>query len=308
MTVYVDVVFMENLFMNYIILFATAVINKVEIKLIRILLSSILGSIYAVVAYTNILSNSTGVIIKILLSVAMIYIAFKPEGFKRFIKQLLIFYLATFTFGGVAFALLYFVKPGELLIENGIYIGTYPIKIVLLGGIVGFVIITIAFNLIKGKLSKNDMFCNISIYIDSKRKDMISMIDTGNLLKEPITGMPVIIVEKEELKDIIPMEILKNVNKIINGDIDDIKNIEQYISKFRVIPFNSLGKQNGLLLGIKADKIIVDYDENKIEHNNIIIGVYEKKLCKNDSYKALIGLDLLDRSDRKIEYFRNVKV
>ena len=308
MTVYVDVVFMENLFMNYIILFATAVINKVEIKLIRILLSSILGSIYAVVAYTNILSNSTGVIIKILLSVAMIYIAFKPEGFKRFIKQLLIFYLATFTFGGVAFALLYFVKPGELLIENGIYIGTYPIKIALLGGIVGFVIITIAFNLIKGKLSKNDMFCNISIYIDSKRKNMISMIDTGNLLKEPITGMPVIIVEKEELKDIIPMEILKNVNKIINGDIDDIKNIEQYISKFRVIPFNSLGKQNGLLLGIKADKIIVDYDENKIEHNNIIIGVYEKKLCKNDSYKALIGLDLLDRSDRKIEYFRNVKV
>ena len=61
MTVYVDVVFMENLFMNYIILFATAVINKVEIKLIRILLSSILGSIYAVVSYTNILSNFTGV-------------------------------------------------------------------------------------------------------------------------------------------------------------------------------------------------------------------------------------------------------
>ena len=299
---------MENLFMNYIILFATAVINKVEIKLIRILLSSILGSIYAVVSYTNILSNFTGVIIKILLSIAMIYIAFKPEGVKRFIKQLLIFYLATFTFGGVAFALLYFVKPGEILIENGIYIGTYPIKIALLGGIVGFVIITIAFNLIKGKLSKNDMFCNIHVYINSKRKDMISMIDTGNLLKEPITGMPVVIVEKEELIDIIPMEILNNIDKIINGDIDDIKNIEQYISKFRVIPFNSLGKQNGLLLGIKADKIIVDYDENKIEHNNIIIGVYEKKLCKNDSYKALIGLDLLDRSDRKIEYFRNVKV
>lgn len=294
--------------MNYIILFATAVINKVEIKLIRILLSSILGSIYAVVSYTNILSNFTGVIIKILLSIAMIYIAFKPEGVKRFIKQLLIFYLATFTFGGVAFALLYFVKPGEILIENGIYIGTYPIKIALLGGIVGFVIITIAFNLIKGKLSKNDMFCNIHVYINSKRKDMISMIDTGNLLKEPITGMPVVIVEKEELIDIIPMEILNNIDKIINGDIDDIKNIEQYISKFRVIPFNSLGKQNGLLLGIKADKIIVDYNENKIEHNNIIIGVYEKKLCKNDSYKALIGLDLLDRSDRKIEYFRNVKV
>ena len=308
MTVYVDVVFMENLFMNYIILFATAVINKVDIKLIRILLSSILGSIYAVVSYTDILSNSTGIIIKILLSIAMIYIAFKPEGVKKFIKQLLIFYLATFTFGGVAFALLYFVRPGEILIENGIYIGTYPIKIALLGGIVGFVIITIAFNLIKGKLSKNDMLCNISVYINGKRKDMTSMIDTGNLLKEPITGMPVIIVEKGELEDIIPIEILDNIEKIINGEVENINNIEEYINKFRVIPFNSLGKQNGLLLGIKADKVIVNYDENKIEKNNIIIGIYEKKLCKNNTYKALIGLDLLDGSDKKIEYFRNVKV
>lgn len=308
MTVYVDVVFMENLFMNYIILFATAVINKVEIRLIRILISSILGSIYAIVSYTNILSNSTGLIIKILLSVAMIYIAFYPESLKRFMKQLLIFYLATFTFGGVAFALLYFIRPGEILIENGIYIGTYPIKIALLGGIVGFVIITIAFNIIKGKISKKDMFCDISIYINSKRKEMRAMIDTGNLLKDPITGMPVIIVEKEELKSLLPVEILENLDKIVNGEIENIKNIEQFINRFRVIPFNSLGKQNGLLLGIKADKIIIDYGENKIQNENIILGIYEKKLCKNDSYKALLGLDLLDGSDKKNEYFRNVKV
>lgn len=308
MTVYVDVVFMENLFMNYIILFATAVINKVEIKLIRILISSILGSIYSIVAYTNILSNFTGLIIKILLSVAMIYIAFYPDSLKRFMKQLLIFYLATFTFGGVAFALLYFIRPGEILIENGIYIGTYPIKIALLGGIVGFVIITIAFNIIKGKISKKDMFCDISIYINSKIKEMRAMIDTGNLLKEPITGMPVIIVEKEELEGILPEEILDNLEKIINGEVENIKNIEQFMNRFRVIPFNSLGKQNGLLLGIKADKIIINYDENKIENKNIILGIYEKKLCKNDSYKALLGLDLLDRSDKKNEYFRNVKV
>ena len=45
MTVYVDVVFFENIFMNYIILFATAIINKVEIKLIRSLVSSMLGSV-----------------------------------------------------------------------------------------------------------------------------------------------------------------------------------------------------------------------------------------------------------------------
>ena len=259
-------------------------------------------------SYTNILFNFTGVIIKILLSIAMIYIAFNPDNAKRFLKQLVIFYLATFTFGGVAFALLYFVRPGELLTQNGIYIGTYPIKIALLGGIVGFVIITIAFNLIKWKISKKDMFCKISIYINDKRKNMVAMLDTGNLLKEPITGMPVIVVENTELTEILPDEIIKNTDKIINGEIKNIENIEKYIKRFRVIPFNSLGKQNGLLLGIKPDKIIIDYDENKIERENIILGIYEKKLCKNESYKALIGLDLLDGSDKKNEHFRNVKV
>ena len=46
-------------------------------------------------------------------------------------------------------------------------IGTYPIKIVLAGGMVGFIIITTAFKNIKGKLSKKDMLCNIKININS---------------------------------------------------------------------------------------------------------------------------------------------
>ena len=195
MTIYVDVVFLENLFMNYIILFATAIINKVEIKVVRIAIASMLGSLYAIISFTQILNNSLGIIIKVMLSIAMVYIAFRPQTLKKCLKQLLIFYLTSFTFGGVAFALLYFVKPADLLIKNGIYIGTYPIKVALLGGTVGFIIITIAFKIIKGKINKKDMFCQIEIQILNKKEKMIAMLDTGNLLKEPITGVPVVIVE-----------------------------------------------------------------------------------------------------------------
>ena len=53
MTVYIDIIFLENLFMNCIILFATAVILKLPIKIVRILISGIIGSIYAVIIYTS---------------------------------------------------------------------------------------------------------------------------------------------------------------------------------------------------------------------------------------------------------------
>ena len=52
----------------------------------------------------------------------------------------------------------------------------------------------------------------------------------------------------------------------------------------------------------------MEYDERKIEHTNIILGIYEKELCKSHIYRALIGLDLLDGSEQKNEYFGNVKV
>ena len=118
MTLYIDIIFLENLFMNYIILYATAIIIKAPIKLIRTFLSSTIGSIYAVVTYMSILQIYSNVFLKIMLSIAMVYVAFNSKNVKSFFKQLIIFYLTSFTFGGVAFALLYFISPQNILMEK----------------------------------------------------------------------------------------------------------------------------------------------------------------------------------------------
>ena len=104
--------------MNYIILFATGIIVKTPIKIIRTLISSIIGSLYAVIAYMSILQIYSNTILKIVLSISMVYIAFNSKNLKTFIKQLIIFYLTSFTFGGVAFALLYFVSPQNILMDK----------------------------------------------------------------------------------------------------------------------------------------------------------------------------------------------
>ena len=294
MTVYIDIILLENLCMNYIILFATAYIMKIKISHIRIIASSSIGAVYSIMLYMQILPIYSSIFMKIILSVVMVYISYAPKSVKIAIKQLIIFYLISYAFGGCAFALLYFVKPQDIFIKNGVYIGTYPLKIALLGGIVGFIITYIAFKIIKNKATKEEMIYKLKIKINDKTVEVNALLDTGNKLKDPITLVPVIVIEKQKLYNFLPEEILENIDKIIGGDSDKLieENIK-YMSKFRVIPYNSIGKQNGLMSGFKADevKIIIDEDERTIK--NTIIGIFNQSF-NSQTYSALISLEIIE--------------
>ena len=135
------------------------------------------------------------------------------------------------------------------------------------------------------------MFCKIKIKLNGKEIETKAMIDTGNLAKEPITNTPVVIVESSLLEKVLPKEILNSIDNILAGKLDGVK--EEYISRLRCIPFSSLGKQNGMLLGIKADEIIVEKEEENKISKDVIIGVYERSLTKRGEYRALIGLELI---------------
>ena len=295
MTIYIDVVFLENLVMNSIILIASGIILKKKLKWIRILLASSLGAIYTIIGYMSVLEIYSNLVLKVILSILIIYIAFNPQTVKQLWKDLLIFYLTSFVFGGVAFALIYVVKPQDILMKNGLFLGTYPLKTVLLAAIVAFIIIVAAFAIVKTKFSKKDMFCDVEVELNNKMIKTRAMIDTGNLLKEPITNTPVIVVEHTLLYECVPKEILDNLESILGGELvkipEEVRN--EYISKLKLIPFASLGKQNGMLVGIKADSLKVIQDEQEKESKNVIIGIYNKSLTKRGEYRALVGIDLV---------------
>lgn len=305
MTIYIDVVLIENLCMNYIILFGTAYIVKIKISHLKIIISGLIGAIYAILAYTNIFPIYTNIIVKIILSICMIYIAFKPRNIKIMFKELVVFYLVSFSLGGCAFALLYIVRPQDIFMKNGVYIGTYPIKIIFLGGIVGFLVTYVAFNVVKSKLNKKQLIYYIKIEIEDRSLETKVMLDTGNMLKDPISNAPVILIEKEKLYDILPGSLLNNIEKIWGGDnagaID-----AKYKSRLRIIPFSSVGKSNGMMIGIKTDKVKIFDDIDEIVRENVIICPYQKKFSKANKYFGLIGLDILERSDKN-EFFENIK-
>ena len=293
MTIYIDVIILENLIMNYIILYATGIIVKAKINYIRIFFASLIGAIYAATEYCSNITIYSNVILKLILSIIIIYIAFYPQNIKKMCKQLLIFYVTTFTFGGVATYLIYVLKPQNIIIKNGIYVGNYILKVIFLAAILGSVIIIVSFKIIKNKINKNDMFCKIKLKLNGKEIVLNTMVDTGNMLKEPISGLPVIVVEHTKLYNVIPKEILNNIEAILGGDFNKIpENIKkEYMSKLKLIPFASLGKQNGMLLGIKAEKIEI-LEEPTNRKKEAIVGIYNKSLTKRGEYDALMGIEL----------------
>ena len=154
MTIYIDVVFLENLVMNSIILIASGIILKKKLKWIRILLASSLGAVYTIIGYISVLEIYSNLVLKVILSILIIYIAFNPQTVKQLWKDVLIFYLTSFVFGGVAFALIYVVKPQDILMKNGLFLGTYPLKTVFLSAIIASILIIVAFKIVKSKITK----------------------------------------------------------------------------------------------------------------------------------------------------------
>ena len=88
MTIYIDVVLIENLIMNYIILLATGLILKIKIKHIRLIIGSLLGAIYTIIGYMGILEIYSSFILKIILSIMIVYIGNKEVMVTCTIKAL----------------------------------------------------------------------------------------------------------------------------------------------------------------------------------------------------------------------------
>ena len=279
--------------MNYIILLATGLLTRSKIKALRLMMAALLGSGYAVMSYVSKIELYQTHWMKALLSMGMVYIAFLPRDAKKLMKTIISFYLTSFCFGGTAYYLLYYINPSQIRQVNGVLTGSYPIKIAILGGVVGFLVLDVAFKLVKHKLDKVSIVYRVEIHYQGRHCIINTMLDTGHQLREPITGLPVVVVEKEALQELISKETVEKMLSVFHQESDE--GIEDSLKlRCRLIPYSSIGKENGMLVGFKPDHInIYDEDGEQITRE-AMIAIYESKLSRNGTYAGLMGLELLN--------------
>ena len=298
MEIYIDILFMENIVMNYLILLLTAKFSKSRTSSLRLFLGAVVGASYVIILilFPSMKFYYTA-FAKLILSLLIIAIAFSPERLITFAKTLAVFYVSTFMFAGAAFAFLYFNQKGGF-VKNGIVYVFWDSKWTLLfiSTITVGIIARVFWEVIHYKFVREGLLVHLKISFESKMIDMAALIDTGNSLYDPLTKTPVIVVEFDAIKDILPSEIKDIFCDSKEGDLNCVTNIvskSSWFSRFRLIPFTSLGKENGMLIGFKPDYIEVGEEEERKGVSDVIVGIYNSALSKNEKYRALLSPELV---------------
>jgi stage II sporulation protein GA (sporulation sigma-E factor processing peptidase) len=298
MDIYIDILFLENVLINFFILMVTAKFSKTRTSSLRIFIGAVLGASYVIVLILlpgmKIYSTT---IAKIILSMAIVAVTFSPERLKTFFKTLAMFYISTFICAGAAFAFLYFNQNGGF-VRNGIVYVFWDSKwstLILALGIAG-IMVRIFYEIIQSRLIRDKLLLPLKISFENRIIELAALVDTGNSLHDPFTNTPVIVVEFYAIKDILPLEIQDIFKDSKDEDlisISDIVSRSKWFSRFRLIPFTSLGKENGMLIGFKPDYIEIGENETKKGVSDVVVGIYNKALSKNERYRALLSPELV---------------
>ena len=160
--------------------------------------------------------------------------------------------------------------------------------------------------MIKQKITQKDMIYHAKILYSGKIVVLKLALDTGNFLNDPITRLPVIIVESEKLKELIPSSLL---NQIENDNYyRALEQMEGHLKRrCSIIPFSSIGKNNGILLGFRPDDFILQTQEGEEISKKVIIAIYPYNLSQSNSYAGLIGLNILNKEEKSNEYCSTIK-
>lgn len=185
MKMYIDLFFIFNVIMDYIIIMSTNILLKRRTSYIRMILSSLIGGISSLVLFTSL----NKIVIEIVSIVIMVLISFGYKGIRYLINNILYMYVLSTLLGGIIY--LFNIK-----VSNSMFL-TYLIIIVIS---IEIMILYIKEN--KKMRSIYNNYYKVDIYFKDREKlSLIGFVDTGNNLYDPYKKRPVIIVHNKYIKE-----------------------------------------------------------------------------------------------------------
>ncbi|MCL2407991.1 MAG: sigma-E processing peptidase SpoIIGA [Oscillospiraceae bacterium] len=277
--IYADTLFFINTVINYLILLATAKVCAVAASRIRIAGAAALGGVFAVISVLPPFEFLGNPLVIIGIGILMIAIAFGGEP--RLVRLGLVFF--SVSAGAAGFAL------GLSLLGGGVSSGGIlpPIRFSTL--IVSFAVCYAIVTLVFRRVAANRGGIVPLIVRQGKSVlELKALVDTGNTLVDPMTGMPVIVTGVPEAKKLFPEEVRAAIEEI--GRRGAVSVMEELAArscplKFRLIPYSAVGVAGGFLLSFKPDEITIDGKPGR----GILVAISPNSVSDNGTYSALIG-------------------
>lgn len=287
--VYLDITFMVNFIMDFVILLAAARLSGSRINFPRMILAAGLGAVYACAALFWPGSPAYSLPAKLGFSVLMIIAAFYPIEWDRFFKQLTYFYCISLFAAGAVMALPNLSGALGNTAEPSLFWLAGAALLVILLGLAGG-------RYLAARIVPGILTFDVEMRFDTKRCTGCGFLDTGNSLKDPLTNRPVLVAEYSLLKDCLPADFQQAIEAGSNEN-EVVENLtgSGWAHRLRLIPFQSIGQKNGILLGVRADEVMVNTGRKCVAHYDLVVALYRDRLSADDSYRMLIPAAVLEK-------------
>ncbi len=260
--IYLDYIFIENLFFCILILYEIGIFTKNKIKKTNIIIASIISAFYTTIIFLFQESFLNNIFLKFLIVAITIYISFLPNNFKKYFK-FFIYYIGIYTFNVgliIAITLFFDLNISAEITKYGVYFFSF--------------IFTYLYNkhmwkLWKIKLKESQIYYNITILNKGKKVEFKALLDTGNSLKYGINELDVLVIEN-------------SLKERIDENVEDKKKITVNISTA-----NGKSLKNGYII----ENVLIQKKDTCFLLKKVAVIFVEEKLSSDNSFQSLISLN-----------------
>lgn len=273
--VYLDSFLLLNFVVNYLLLAASGKLSGEALFRGRYALAAAFGTAYAAATLLPQVPFLSHPVWKAGAAVWMLLIAFGKS--RRLLRNSALFLTLSCAFGG-GMLLLETVGKGapasvsmrSILISAALCYGFLSL---LLGG-------EFAHTRTAGEVEE------LTLSRKGKSVTLLALRDSGNTLHDPLTGHPVMVVEGEKLRSLLPE--FPDLNRAaLENPVETLRKLGEKESELplRLLPYRAVGVDCGMLLAIRLDKA----ESQRGAYRNCLTALSPTPLSDGGGYSALIG-------------------
>ena len=249
-TVYIDLYFMINFAMDFLCFYLTSWLLSLRRSLLRTMLASAFGALYACVALLVGMRGVWSILADLAICLIMCAIAYyRPKEARAVAVDALVYSAVSILLGGAMTALFYFfnrIGLDRLLgsKEDADGVSVWLFALIAIAGAIGT---ALSGRLMRKKATRRA--CRVNITLGGRTVTIDGICDSGNLLCEPISALPCIIIEEKTLALLVGRE---RARSIVSGRTDRLG--EDILRRLRAVPMRTVSGES-ICYAIRPDEV-----------------------------------------------------
>ena len=260
-TVYADLLFLINFSMDFLCFYITSAILHRKLSAVRALLASVGGGVYSVAVLFAYLAPPFGLVCDAAACILMCAAVFtgRRVTFGRFLLSTATYVGVSAALGGMMTALFNLLNTLELPLDTlksdaeGI-----PVWFFALLAAVSGVATLMGGRFFRAKQSERS--ARVEIGYGGRRVELFAVCDTGNLVRDPVSGRSVVVADLSSLRPLLPEALIRAVRENNASHLSELP--DEIARDLHIIPARSVGGTS-LLFALRPDSMTVTGADGK---------------------------------------------